>query len=163
MLTIKSKVAGKGNVVLCKSPPLAPIAKARHVKAVRYDAHARQAIDLIRDARLAGHRNAREFALYLNAAKFLAPSGAPWNESSVLRVLRTLKKLGLDKGSLPHGHARKTWPIGKNKNDYSTILKKLPSFLAKKHQSATQMGAEGDRGTTAIPSKKATPSQYPLL
>lgn len=66
-----------------------------------YDAVVRQAIPQIRVARSLGARCADQFATFLNNHSVPAPSGACWSKSTVLRVLRRAKRLGIDKGSYP--------------------------------------------------------------
>jgi hypothetical protein len=140
MLTISSKASvGKPSVTLFKSSPLTPIEKARAVRKARYQDHARKALTVIREARLAGYRNAHEFMTYMNAAGFPAPNGGPWNETSVLRILKTLKKLGIDNGSKSPHDARKIWAFGKKPTDYAPLNTKLAAYCAAQSEEPAQM------------------------
>ncbi len=71
-----------------------------------YEKRARAALPAMHEAREAGAKCARQFAIFLNAANVQPPSGKKWTEGSYLKARRHLFNLRLASPPLDHHAAR---------------------------------------------------------
>ncbi len=91
-------------------------ARATASRQATYDGRTKGALAPIKAARAAGAKNAGQLAVYLNSNQVHAPNNEQWTVSAVLRCLRRLKALGLDRGSLTPHEARSWGPYPPNAN-----------------------------------------------